>query len=153
MTCSGLISVSLTFLICKIWECCHLHHRVIMKLIKIYAKLILKWQAHRRSSGVPVVAQWLTNPTRNHEVAGSVPALAQWVNDPALPWAVVWVADAARIPRCCGSGVGQRLQFRLDPYPRKHPYAAGAALEKAKRQNKIKQKTKNGKLKYNCKPI
>ena len=24
--------------------------------------------------GVPVVAQWLTNPTRNHEVAGSVPA-------------------------------------------------------------------------------
>ena len=36
-------------------------------------------------SGVPVVAQWLTNPTRNHEVAGSVPALAQWVNNPALP--------------------------------------------------------------------
>ena len=34
--------------------------------------------------GVPVVAQWLTNPTRNHEVAGSVPALAQWVNNPAL---------------------------------------------------------------------
>ena len=35
--------------------------------------------------GVPVVAQWLTNPTRNHEVEGSVPALAQWVNDPVLP--------------------------------------------------------------------
>ena len=27
--------------------------------------------------GVPVVAQWLTNPTRNHEVAGFVPGLAQ----------------------------------------------------------------------------
>ena len=34
--------------------------------------------------GVPVVAQWLMNPTRNYEVAGSVPALAQWVDDLAL---------------------------------------------------------------------
>ena len=34
---------------------------------------------------VPVMAQWLTNPTRKHEVAGSVPALAHWVDDPALP--------------------------------------------------------------------
>ena len=36
------------------------------------------------SMGVPFVAQWLTNPTRNHEVVGSVPALAQWVDDLAL---------------------------------------------------------------------
>ena len=34
--------------------------------------------------GVPVVSQWLTNPTRN-KVAGSIAALAQWVKDPALP--------------------------------------------------------------------
>ena len=39
--------------------------------------------------GVPVVAQWLTNPARNPEVAGSVPGLAQWAKDPVLPWAVV----------------------------------------------------------------
>ena len=50
--------------------------------MKIDAKILNKILANQ---GVPVVAQWLTNPTRNHEVAGLVPALAQWVNDPALP--------------------------------------------------------------------
>ena len=43
----------------------------------IYSKVI--------QLGVPVVAQWLTNPTRNHEVVGSIPGLAQWVKDLTLP--------------------------------------------------------------------
>ena len=35
--------------------------------------------------GVPIVAQWLRNPTRNKQVAGLIPGLAQWDKDPAMP--------------------------------------------------------------------
>ena len=60
----------------------------------------------------------LTNPTRNHKVASSIPGLAQWVRDPTLLW--LWCRPVATAPI-------QLLAWEL-------PYAAGASLEKAKRQ-------------------
>ena len=39
--------------------------------------------------GVPVVAQWVMNPTSVHEDVGLIPDLGQLVKDPVLPQAAV----------------------------------------------------------------
>ena len=73
--------------------------------------------------GVPVLAQWLTNPTRNHEVAGLIPGLAvscgvggRQGSDPALLW--LWRRPAATA--------------LIQPLAWKPPYATASALEKTK---------------------
>ena len=53
--------------------------------IKTTPTKIAKIKNKQTKTGVPLIAQWLTNPTRSHEVVGSIPDLGQWVRDPAFP--------------------------------------------------------------------
>ena len=89
------------------------------------------------------MAQWLTNPTRNHKVAGSVPALAQWVN--IRRCRELW----CRSQTWLGSRVAVLWLRRrpgatapIGPLAWEPPYAVGAAQRNSK---KTKQKTKNKK--------
>ena len=56
-----------------------------LKDLNIRHDTMSKIPRKKHRQGIPVVAQWLTNPIRSHEVADSIPGIAQWVKDPALP--------------------------------------------------------------------
>lgn len=73
------------------------------------------------------MAQWLTNPTGNHEVVGLIPRLAQWVRDLTMSCGVrlrrgsdpallcLWRRPAATAP--------------IRPLVWEPPYAAGVTLK------------------------
>ena len=82
------------------------------------------------------MVQWLTNLTRNHEVAGSAPGLAWWVkgssvamscgigcrrgSDPTLLW--LWHRPAATTP--------------IRPLAWELPHSASVALKRKKKERK-----------------
>ena len=75
--------------------------------------------ARKSDKGVPVMAQWIRNPTSIHENGGPIPSPAQWVKDPALLWL------------CCRPAAVALIQ----PLVWEHPYAAGAALKRQKKKS------------------
>ena len=60
------------------------------------------------------MAQLLTNPTRNHEVAGSIPGLIQWVKNPRVPVVAQWLTNPTRNHEVAGS-IPALAQWVNDP--------------------------------------
>ena len=84
------------------------------------------------------MAQWLTNPTRSHEVVGSIPGLAQWVT--------AGVAVSCGIGHRCGLDLVLLWLWRRlaatapnGPLAWEPPCDMGAAQEMAKRKKKKKK--------------
>ena len=83
--------------------------------------MLLKQVIRNRSTGAPVVAQWVRNPASIHEDAGSVPGLTQWLRICRChkPWRRSWMQLGSHV----AAASIQPLAWEL-------PYAVGVALRR-----------------------
>ena len=76
------------------------------------------WDPENTLHGVPVVAQWVKNPTSIHEDSSSISGLAQWVKNPTVSMRM-WVRSLASLSglsiECCCK-LQSKSQLRLGSY-------------------------------------
>ena len=94
-------------------------------------------------SGIPVVAQCLTNVTRDYEVEGSIPALAQWVDDPGIDMSCGVGGRRGSNPALLWLWRRPGATAPIRPLAWEPPYATDAALKSKKTKNKNKKTPKN----------
>ena len=95
----------------------------------------LSWGKKKRVKGLMEEWVWLVSTRIRVWSLASLSGL----KDPALPWAVVWVSDAAWILRGCGCGCRLAAVAQIWPLAWELPYATGGALESKKKKKKKKK--------------